>query len=77
MKIAEALDPRRATLVANAWRQFENQILPAILKVIDEEKPDRVVIGVPFNMNGSKGPMAEKVEKFVETLKGSTRVPIS
>lgn len=32
MDPVQAQDPRGATLVADAWRQFENQILPAAVE---------------------------------------------
>lgn len=34
-------------------------------KIIEEEKPEKIVVGLPRNMDGSLGFQAEKVEKFV------------
>ena len=36
----------------------------------------RIVVGLPLNMNGSRGPMAEKVELFVSRLAASVAVPV-
>ena len=47
-----------------------------LLKIIDEFDVGLLVIGMPFNMNGSSGEMADKVTKFIEMLKAVTDVPI-
>lgn len=39
-----------------------------LAKLICESKIDTVVYGFPLNMNGTKGPQAEKVEDFVAHL---------
>ncbi len=43
----------------------------AIAKVHDvclEKEVSTIVVGLPLNMNGSRGPMVEKVEKFIAGL---------
>jgi putative Holliday junction resolvase len=47
-------------------RQYD---LEFIKKVIEEYKPERIVIGLPKNMNGTVGPQSEKVKVFAEILK--------
>jgi putative Holliday junction resolvase len=39
-----------------------------ILEIVGEKNIDKVVIGYPKNMNGTRGPMCKKVDKFVEIL---------
>jgi len=42
--------------------------LKAALKAIDEHGPDRVVVGLPLNMDGSEGPRAKLVREFAAEL---------
>jgi len=43
---------------------------------IKEREVGKVVIGLPLNMNGTKGPRAEKTEDFASRLKRYTDVPV-
>jgi len=47
--------------------------LQASLKAIDEYGPNAVVIGLPFNMDGTEGPRARLVREFAAEL--SARLP--
>jgi putative Holliday junction resolvase len=40
------------------------QSIPPILKIIESEGVDRVVIGVPLNMDGTRGPAAQAAFAF-------------
>ena len=40
----------------------------AALKAIDEHGPDRIVLGLPFNMDGTEGPRAKLVREFAAEL---------
>lgn len=42
--------------------------LDALEQIVRDRKVDRVVIGLPLNMNGTEGPMAEAVRKFAEKV---------
>ena len=50
--------------------------LNEIKRIIEEYKADSVVIGMPVNMDGTKGKSAEKVNEFVEILKGRLSIPV-
>ena len=50
--------------------------LKEIEKIIGEYKAESVVVGMPINMDGTKGRSAEKVNEFVETLKGRLSIPV-
>lgn len=50
--------------------------LNEIKRIIEEYKADSVVIGMPINMDGTKGKSAEKVNEFVEVLKGRLSIPV-
>ena len=38
-------------------------------EIITEYKVEKIVIGYPLNMNATKGPRAEKTDKFIQKLK--------
>jgi putative Holliday junction resolvase len=44
--------------------------------IIAEKQISEIVVGMPFNMDGSTGPTARRVEKFVERLKASVKLPV-
>ncbi len=41
-----------------------------IMNIIEEEKVKTIVVGLPKTLKGEIGPQAEKVLKFIESLKG-------
>lgn len=47
--------------------------LKAALAAIDEYGPDRVVVGLPLNMDGTEGPRAKLVREFAAEL--AARLP--
>ena len=49
-------------------RRNKKYDLEFIRNVIEEYQPERIVVGLPKNMNGSIGPQGEKVKAFAETL---------
>jgi putative Holliday junction resolvase len=50
--------------------------LKEIERIIGEYKAESVVVGMPINMDGTKGKSAEKVNEFVEILKGRLSIPV-
>lgn len=53
-----------------------NAGLDQILALIAEHEVEKIVVGLPRNMNGSYGSATEKVRTFIEKLKARTTVPI-
>jgi putative Holliday junction resolvase len=45
----------------------------ASLHAIDEYGPDRIVVGLPFNMDGTEGPRAKLVREFAVDLERAFR----
>ncbi len=45
----------------------------AALRAIDEYGPDRIVVGLPFNMDGTEGPRAKLVREFAAELERAFR----
>ena len=43
-------------------------VLTRIVEIVDSQRIDLVILGLPLNMDGSEGPMALKVRAFSETL---------
>jgi len=47
-----------------------------IVALIEEHGVEKIIIGLPLNMDGSAGPAVEKVRKFAVKLSKKTSVPI-
>ena len=56
--------------------QNEEELLKRIISVIDEEKIEAVVIGLPFNMDGSEGLRAKKVRAFGKLLADKLKIQV-
>ena len=50
--------------------------IEAIKQIIAEKQVNKIVSGLPKNMNGTVGPQGENVQKFCELLKEETNLPI-
>lgn len=50
--------------------------LEAILRLVQEYHVERVVVGLPRNMNGSLGPQAKKVLDFMQALEERLKLPV-
>ena len=60
-------------------REKETHLRPTLRrigKLIDEYHVEAIVLGLPLNMDGSKGPRALKTEKFRDTLEKRFRLPV-
>lgn len=44
-------------------------VIPRIREIVTSRDVDAVVVGLPRNMDGSRGPAAEKATKFTEELR--------
>lgn len=54
----------------------KDQALERVIGVVEEHAPAKIVVGLPLNLDGSKGDMALLVESFVEALQDAIDVPI-
>ena len=50
--------------------------LDAVARLLAPYAPERLVVGLPLNMDGSEGPQAAKVRRFAERLREHVAVPI-
>jgi putative Holliday junction resolvase len=53
-----------------------NTALDRIISIINEYEIERIVVGMPKNMNGSMGPRSEKTLGFINMLKERTKTEI-
>lgn len=49
---------------------------PAIEKLIQQWKPDALIVGLPFYLDGSESEMTKKAEKFSRQLEGRFHLPV-
>lgn len=66
-----------AVPIPAAVESSEEARLNHIQSVIRERRIARLVVGMPFNMDGSAGFKAQEVEGFIETLKARFQLPVS
>ena len=57
-------------------RKVLKQDIKQLLKVIEENSVEKVVVGLPKNMNGSLGPSAEMVISLIGELKKFVDLPV-
>lgn len=53
-----------------------NDAVSKVLKICKEKEAEEIVVGMPLNMNGTAGEMAERVVKFIEKLGKKIEIPI-
>jgi len=58
-------------------RESIKKDLLAIHTLVETYQVEKVVLGLPLNMDGSKGPAALQVEAFARRLQGRLRVPVA
>jgi len=58
-----------------AEKNFEKQVIK-VLEYCDEYKAEKIVLGMPKNMNGTIGERGEKTQLFADALRKKTSVPI-
>jgi putative Holliday junction resolvase len=50
--------------------------LAQLLEVIRAENPERIIVGLPLTLRGERGEQARETERFVESLRAATAVPV-
>ncbi len=53
------------------------QAVGEVARLVKEKQAGAAVVGLPLNMNGTRGPAAEAVEHFVALLRAATPVPVT
>ena len=57
-------------------RKFET-LVSKVAYMAKQYEVGEIVVGLPLNMNGSKGPRAEKAELFANALNQATEIPVN
>lgn len=63
-------------ILARPLRVVDSKNIDDIIDITKEENIEKIVVGCPRNMDGSLGPQAEKVSRFVSKFKKSVKIPI-
>ena len=50
--------------------------LAELARLVGDEAPERVVVGLPLTLRGARGEQAAETERFVEALRGVLDVPV-
>ena len=66
---AQGIETIRRTSLENDFKRLS--------ELISEYEVHELVVGMPHNMNGTKGERAEKTEEFVEKMKEVIALPIT
>ncbi len=62
--------------VTSIKHKSDKELLEKLSDIIKEYSPKKIIIGLPLNMNATKGPRVEKTLKFVEKLKDKFGIEI-
>ena len=78
-RIGTALSDPMAILASPSsiiTRTDEEKDIHAIIQIVREKEVGRIIVGLPYNMDGSLGSQAEKVQGFAAALRQHTDIPI-
>ncbi|MFH1968802.1 MAG: Holliday junction resolvase RuvX [Verrucomicrobiota bacterium] len=56
--------------------QGPKQVIRDVLRICQEKQVAGIVVGMPLNMDGSRGPAVEAVERFAQELRRQTDKPV-
>lgn len=51
-------------------------LLSRLEEIVNEKQVREIVVGMPVNMNGTRGPKAEQADEFIKWLKHELRLPV-
>ena len=69
-------DPAETITSPLAVIEGQKELIKKISDIVAAENVEAVVLGLPLNMDDSKGPRAERVTQFAEELKAHLQIPI-
>ena len=78
-RIGLAVSDERAFLVGDAWTMKEwnmERAVKRIGKLVTERNIDKLVLGLPKNMDGTEGPRAAISREFAELLRQETGLEV-
>ncbi len=62
--------------IDNIHRRSHAEDMAALRSIIEEYQVEAIVLGLPLNMDGSRGPAVDKVESFADLLRQEFKLPI-
>lgn len=65
-----------ASPVTVIHESYEPKVIAKIKEIVSEKKPELIVVGLPVNMDGSKGERAQKCALFAEKLREETGIEV-
>lgn len=57
-------------------RRQLGEIYESIISLVAENEAGELVVGMPLNMDGSRGEAAERVDRFIEGLRRRLEIPV-
>ncbi len=71
-------DPFRHTArpLMTLGRVSRGRDMERIREVITEQEVATIVVGMPLNMDGSRGPRARLTKTFIDRVRGAMRIPV-
>jgi putative Holliday junction resolvase len=57
-------------------RAASDEGIARLLELAQREDVDRIVVGLPITLRGERGAQAEETERFIESLRAATDLPI-
>ena len=65
-----------ATPVGTITERNAQRLAQKVADAVIEQGAELIVVGLPINMNGTKGPRAEKCEEFAQMLRELVECPV-
>jgi putative Holliday junction resolvase len=78
-RIGFAVTDETATIVRGLTtidRKQSTDIVQEIVTIISDEKPDRLIVGLPLDHNDNETQMTLEIRAFVDTLKPFIAIPV-
>lgn len=75
ISVGDTISCKARPLLGFTYKQ--RQWVAPLAEVITRWQPERLVVGVPYNADGTKQPLTEKVMTFVKALEQEFSLPVS
>lgn len=69
-------DARLARPLGIITRRVKREEFAAIARIAAESQADRLLVGLPYNMDGSEGPQAKRIRNYVRLMERAMPLPI-
>jgi putative pre-16S rRNA nuclease len=68
---------RLAVPLKTLLRQSDREAVAEIAEIVSSEGVERLVVGEPLGLDGSRGPAAKRIRRFAEKLAARTGLPLT